>query len=171
MSKNISIIFVATVMAFAVGCTPKKKADDQTGMGAAGTGAETAQVSSEPMSFNAAGSDSGQIAGLRTLNFAYDSSSIDGTGREILAGNAKWMKDNAAVNIQIEGHCDSRGSVEYNIALGERRAKAVKNYLVGLGVDTKRLTVISYGKEKPLEVGDSEAIMAKNRRANFVPLK
>jgi peptidoglycan-associated lipoprotein len=170
MSKNLSIIFVALVTAFAVGCSKAKKADDQTGMGA-GAGNDSAQISSEPLSFNAAGSDSGQISGLETLHFAYDSSAIDAAGREVLAGNAKWMKTNANANLQIEGHCDSRGSVEYNLALGERRAKAVKNYMVSLGVEAKRLTVISYGKEKPLEIGDTEAVYSKNRRANFVPLK
>jgi peptidoglycan-associated lipoprotein len=169
MFKNLSIIFAAAALILTVACTPKKKADeDAAGMGAGG---DSAQVSSEPLSFNAQGSDSGQIAGLQTVNFPYDSSSLDSENREKLAGNSKWMKENKAVVVQVEGHCDSRGSVEYNIALGERRAKAVKDYLVGLGVEAKRLTVISYGKEKPLEVGDSEAINGRNRRANFVPLK
>ncbi len=122
------------------------------------------------MSFNAQGSDSGQINGLNTINFAYDSSALDGTAKGILKTNAGWINSNKNVTVQIEGHCDVHGSVEYNLALGERRAKAVKDYLVGLGVDAKRLTVISYGKEKPLEIGDSEVINAKNRRANFVPL-
>jgi peptidoglycan-associated lipoprotein len=72
--------------------------------------------------------------------------------------------------LQIEGHCDSRGSIEYNLALGERRAKSVRAYLVNLGVSAKRLSVISYGKEKPIVQGDSEEAMAKNRRANFLPL-
>jgi peptidoglycan-associated lipoprotein len=170
MFKNLSLVLAALIMAFAMGCAKKKATDDQAGMGA-GAGDQSAQVSSEPLSFNAAGSDSGAINGLRTLNFGYDSSSIDATGREVLTGNAAWMKENAAVTIQIEGHCDNRGSVEYNLALGERRAKAVKDYLVGLGIDAKRLTVISFGKEKPLEIGDSESVYAKNRRANFVPLK
>lgn len=170
MFKKLTTILAAMTLAFAVGCSKKKAADDQTGMGE-GAGTDSAQISSEPLSFNAAGSDSGQIEGLRTLNFGYDSAAITAEGREILTGNAAWMKQNSNVSIQIEGHCDNRGSVEYNLALGERRAKAVKDYLVRLGIDAKRLTVISFGKEKPLEMGDTEEAYAKNRRANFVPLK
>jgi peptidoglycan-associated lipoprotein len=90
--------------------------------------------------------------------------------RKDLAENAEWIKANPKVTVQIEGHCDSRGSVEYNLALGERRAKAVKNYLVSLGLNSKRMTIISYGEEKPVATGDSEEAYAKNRRANFVPL-
>ena len=79
-------------------------------------------------------------------------------------------RNNRYATIQIEGHCDSRGSVEYNLALGERRAKAVKAYMGSLGIDSKRMTIISYGEEKPIATGDSEDAYAKNRRANFVPL-
>lgn len=169
MLKKLSCSLLIVALAFATACTSKKKADDAAGMGA-GEGADSAQISSTPETFNPAGSDSGQIAGLRTVNFAYDSSTIDATAREILAENAKWMKENKNVTVQVEGHCDSRGSNEYNLALGERRAKAVKNYLVSMGVEAKRLTVISFGKEKPLEIGDTEAAHSRNRRANFVPL-
>jgi peptidoglycan-associated lipoprotein len=87
-----------------------------------------------------------------------------------LEGNAAWIKSNAKTTVQIEGHCDSRGTIEYNLALGERRAQAVKNYLVGLGVAADRLNVISYGEEKPLVPGDSEEAWTKNRRANFLPI-
>jgi peptidoglycan-associated lipoprotein len=89
----------------------------------------------------------------------------------VLSNNAEWIRTNANVTVQIEGHSDSRGSVEYNLALGERRAKSVKSYLTSLGIDSKRLTIISYGEEKPLALGDAEADYAKNRRANFVPLQ
>jgi peptidoglycan-associated lipoprotein len=116
------------------------------------------------------GSDSGQINGLSTVNFDYDQASLTTSARRLLADNAEWMRKNSDVTVQVEGHCDERGSVEYNLALGERRAKSVKNYLVSLGLDPKRLTVISYGKEKPLVSGDTEEDYAKNRRANFVPL-
>lgn len=117
------------------------------------------------------GSDSGNIAGLQTVNFDYDSATLSTETRKILADNAEWIRTNSAVTVQIEGHCDARGSVEYNLALGERRAKAVKSYLVSLGVDSKRMTIISYGEEKPLMTGDSESDYARNRRANFVPLQ
>src|SRR5690606_28157607 len=105
------------------------------------------------------------------VNFDYDSATLSTESRKTLADNAEWIRTNANVTVQIEGHCDARGSVEYNLALGERRAKAVKSYLVSLGVDSKRMTIISYGEEKPLVTGESDSDYARNRRANFVPLQ
>lgn len=161
-SKFFSSALVLSLV-FAVSCSKKVKPDEEGGAGAGG-------IVQESMDFPASGSDAGTIEGLKTINFGYDSSVISSQAREILKGNANWIKNNSKVTIQIEGHCDDRGSVEYNLALGERRAKAVKDYMTSLGVDGKRITVISFGKEKPLEVGDSEAVYSKNRRANFVPL-
>lgn len=128
-------------------------------------------VESTPMSFDAAGSDSGKIPGLETVHFGYDKSSVDAENKRILQGNADWIKKNTTYKVQIEGHCDARGTIEYNLALGERRANAVKAYLVSLGVPAARLSVISYGKEKPVEAGEGEAANAKNRRANFLPVQ
>jgi len=122
------------------------------------------------MNFDPAGSDSGKINGLETIYFGYDKSNLDSATKKILASNAQWLKTNAKVNLQIEGHCDNRGSIEYNLSLGERRANSVKSYMVSLGIPAARLSVISYGKEKPLVQGDSDSAYAKNRRANFVPL-
>jgi peptidoglycan-associated lipoprotein len=136
----------------------------------------TPEITNSPMKtnsdgkFSAEGSDSGSIAGLNTINFEYDKSGFTSESKQKLKANADWMKQNTSVTLQIEGHCDSRGSVEYNLALGERRAKAVKSYLEGLGVESRRMNIISFGKEKPAVPGDSESAMAKNRRANFVPL-
>jgi peptidoglycan-associated lipoprotein len=87
-----------------------------------------------------------------------------------LKQNAEWIKSNAAVSVQIEGHCDQRGTIEYNLALGERRAQTVRSYLIGLGVPSGRLNIISYGEEKLIAKGDSESDHSKNRRANFVPI-
>ena len=163
MFQRLSFISLSVLVVFAASCASKKKAGEDTVDGAA-------TISQEAMTFNAQGSDSGQIQGLSTINFAYDSSSLDTRSRQQLKENADWMKANSNLTIQIEGHCDNRGSVEYNLALGERRAKSVKDYLVSLGVNASRLTIISYGKEKILELGDSEVVHARNRRANFVPL-
>ena len=124
----------------------------------------------EEISFPALGSDSGEIPGLKTVTFGYDQSSLSTEARRVLAENATWIQDNTQVLIQVEGHCDSRGSIEYNLSLGERRAKSVKDYLVSLGVDIHRLSTISYGKEKPLDSSPTEEAFAMNRRANFVPL-
>jgi peptidoglycan-associated lipoprotein len=143
----------------------QKKADD-----AAGAGGGDTSIATKPLGFDPMGSDSGSIAGLRTINFEYDKAALSTEARKTLSENANWIRENTNVNIQIEGHCDERGSVEYNLALGERRAKSVKTYLTNLGIDGNRLSIISYGKEKPIAQGDSEDAWARNRRANFVPL-
>lgn len=162
--SSLSLATLALVAVFTVSCA-KKKPDAATGDT---TG--DASISSQPLSFNVQGSDSGQIAGLSTVNFEYDSSALSQSARNILNENAKWIRANANVTMQIEGHTDERGSIEYNLALGERRARSVQQYLVSLGIDAKRLQVISFGKDKKLDDGDTEAAHAKNRRANFVPM-
>jgi len=163
ISQSLTGLLGLALMA-TISCSKKVKEDQAAGVG------ENGGISQEAISFNAAGSDSGAIPGLNTIFFAYDSSVIDAKARDILKANSEWLKSNPRVTLQVEGHCDSRGSVEYNLALGERRAKAVKDYLISLGANSKNITIISYGKEKPLEIGDSEAVMARNRRANFVPM-
>ena len=148
-------------------CKSTKKAEDSNGDD---TTQSAPAIENQPMSFDAQGSDSGKIEGLSTINFEYDKSALSSEAKKKIQGNVNWMKEHAKTNIQIEGHCDSRGSIEYNLSLGERRAKAVRQYMETLGIPGSRLQVISYGKEKPIASGDSESDMAKNRRANFVPL-
>lgn len=175
-SKSVSRMllnsFVVAGLAMALSaCSSKKKGTDAENMGADANAAQTApQIDSAAMNFDAAGSDSGKISGLQTINFAYDKATLTPEAKTKIQGNAEWLKTHANVNLQIEGHCDSRGSIEYNLSLGERRAQSVKSYMTSLGVAAGRLSIISYGKEKPLTNGDSEADMARNRRANFVPL-
>ncbi len=101
------------------------------------------------------------------IYFDYDKSDIKPDMRKILADHARALKDNPNIKLVIEGHCDERGTIEYNLALGERRANAVKNYLENYGIDANRLSTISYGKERPLDPGHNEAAWAKNRRAQF----
>ena len=105
---------------------------------------------------------------LQPVFFAYDSDELDGPARTILAKNAETLKTNARWVVSIEGHTDERGSAEYNLALGERRALAVKTYLVSLGIGTDRLRTVSYGKEFPFDAGHDEAAWYKNRRAHFM---
>jgi peptidoglycan-associated lipoprotein len=100
--------------------------------------------------------------------FAYDSSTLDATAQATLRNKAQFLRDNQGVPVTVEGHCDERGTVEYNIALGERRAEAAKKFLVDLGIDAGQLTTISYGEERPLVQGHDEAAWAKNRRDQFV---
>jgi peptidoglycan-associated lipoprotein len=173
MLKRVSLmVVVLTSLALTVSCGSKKKAADEAAPvgGQEGAALDSNVSTSGNGVFDAAGSDSGKISRLSTVNYDYDSSTLSSDSRRRLAENAEWIKGNMKATVQIEGHCDSRGSVEYNLALGERRAKSVKNYLVSLGIDSKRLTIISYGEEKPIATGESEDAYAKNRRANFVPL-
>jgi peptidoglycan-associated lipoprotein len=100
--------------------------------------------------------------------FGLDSAELDDVGRAAVAANAEIMKKYSAWVVTIEGHCDERGTAEYNLALGERRAVAVKTYLVALGVAPDRLRTVSYGKEFPFDTAHAEAAWAKNRRAHFV---
>ena len=97
--------------------------------------------------------------------FAFDRSDVSETGKQVLDQQAAFMKRNAGFKFVIEGHCDKRGTREYNLALGERRAESVKSYLISQGVDSSKLDVISYGKEKPAVLGDDEAAFKQNRRA------
>lgn len=172
MLKRLSLITL--VMAFGaltVSCKSKPKVEEPTAQAGEGTnGTMDPNVAGKNIVLDDKGSDSGQISGLQSVRFDYDSATLSSDTRRMLAENAEWIKQNSKYTVQIEGHCDSRGSVEYNLALGERRAKAVKNYLVSLGTNSKRLSIISYGEEKPLDSGESEEAFAKNRRANFVPI-
>ncbi|MDR1026003.1 MAG: peptidoglycan-associated lipoprotein Pal [Lactobacillus sp.] len=96
--------------------------------------------------------------------FAFDSSSLSSDAVEALDTQVKWLKKNEKINVVVQGHCDERGTREYNLALGERRANAIKQYLVSQGVASNRVSTISYGKERPEVLGNNEAAWAKNRR-------
>lgn len=115
---------------------------------------------------------SATAASFETAYFDFDKSELRKDAREVLSKNADiLLKDQTNVKIKIEGHCDERGSAEYNLALGERRAQSALQYLLTLGVKADRMSVVSYGKEKPAVQGSDEAAWAKNRRAEFVVAK
>jgi peptidoglycan-associated lipoprotein len=100
--------------------------------------------------------------------FDFDNATLDYQAQELLKQKAMWLRDYPEANVVIEGHCDERGTNAYNLALGERRAESAKAFLVNLGISDARLTTISYGEEKPLDMGQNEESWAKNRRAAFV---
>ncbi|MBU3076861.1 peptidoglycan-associated lipoprotein Pal [Sphingomonas quercus] len=104
-------------------------------------------------------------AGSDRVYFALDSQDLDSDARATLDAQAQWLAKYPNVRATIEGHCDERGTREYNLALGDRRANAAKNYLVGKGIDAGRLSTISYGKERPTALGSDEAAWQQNRRA------
>ena len=107
---------------------------------------------------------------LKDIRFDYDKYEIRREDEEILRENAAFLKKNPKMKIQIEGHCDDRGTAEYNLALGERRANSTKKYLVSLGITLDRISTISYGEERPLDPRSNEEAWAKNRRAHIVVL-
>jgi peptidoglycan-associated lipoprotein len=105
---------------------------------------------------------------LKDIHFDFDKYDIRPADAAILKGNADLLKKYHNVKVQIEGHCDERGTVEYNLALGERRANSTRNYLVSIGISPERISIISYGKERPLDPAHNEAAWAKNRRAHTI---
>lgn len=104
---------------------------------------------------------------FQTINFDFDKFNLRSDARSSLDFNYNLLRDFPDVIVKIEGHCDERGTVEYNLSLGEKRAKAAQDYLVGLGVTANRISIISYGKERPIDTGHTEDAWAKNRRCEF----
>ena len=97
--------------------------------------------------------------------FGYDSSELDDDDRSVLDNQAKFLNQNPSLKVTIEGHCDERGTREYNLALGEKRASAVKDYLISVGINSERISVVSYGKERPQVLGSNKAAWSMNRRS------
>jgi peptidoglycan-associated lipoprotein len=108
------------------------------------------------------------VDALKDIFFDFDKYNIRPGDAKVLDANASWLKENGNQLLLIEGHCDERGTAEYNLALGERRAKAAMGYLVAQGVQANRITIISYGKERPSCTEHNEACWARNRRAHFL---
>ncbi|MEZ4526941.1 MAG: peptidoglycan-associated lipoprotein Pal [Desulfobacterales bacterium] len=102
------------------------------------------------------------------IYFAFDQSVLTAEAQRILQDKAQWMQSRPDVSVIIEGHCDERGTTEYNLALGDRRAESAKAFLVNLGIAASRMTTVSYGEERPADPGHNEAAWARNRRAHFV---
>ena len=162
----ISIFMVLFVAACA---TKPKDSADSSGSGSSSSGSD---VSSEGTITETTGS--GIVSGSQEelivnvgdrVFFGYDSSDLDSDALELLQDQVAWLKQNSNVSVTIEGHCDERGTREYNLALGEKRAQAVKNYLIGLGINPDRVSTISYGKERPAVVGSNDGAWAQNRRS------
>jgi peptidoglycan-associated lipoprotein len=105
---------------------------------------------------------------MEDIYFDFDSFTILPEAQSILSSKAEWLQSNPDISVTIEGHCDERGTIEYNLALGDRRAQSAKDFLINLGISESRLNTISYGEERPLDPASSEDAWAKNRRAHFV---
>ena len=168
MAKRTTVIALCVLAVALSGCPSKKGAgagEDGTGglgeEGLAGSSLSRAQKGLRPE----------EDGILKDVHFGYDSAEVEAGERDRLAQNVEWLRDNPRAKIELEGHCDSRGTIEYNLGLGAKRAKTVKDYLVGQGVAVDRISTISYGKELPLCQEESEDCWARNRRVHFVILK
>ncbi len=170
-SIRLAAVFMMAAALVSGGCAKKKQhtLDDTTTYGQGGPGSEGTITSGSSLDRFKRGLGPEEGGVLKDVHFAFDRYDLDATARDVLAANAEWLKDNARARTEIEGHCDERGTVEYNLALGARRAKAVKDYLVTLGISGDRLSTISYGEELPLCRDQSESCYARNRRVHFVP--
>lgn len=157
-SFKFPLIAVAALSLALSACSKKQKQDGDV---AGDTAVQTTDLPSGP----AAGT---RIEELSVVYFDFDSFSINAESKRLLDANAEWLKANSSRRVQVEGHTDERGTTEYNLALGERRAGAVKDYLASKGVSEAQLSTISYGEERPAVSGSTEGAWAKNRRGEFV---
>jgi peptidoglycan-associated lipoprotein len=172
-SKAFRITALAAALAMSAGCG--KKAPREIPPPPAGADGSQAGDSGETAVDESGGVGSVALPGSRAdfvqnvssdrILFDTDSFAIDDRDRAVLESQAAWLRAHPAVRVTIEGHCDERGTREYNLALGDRRANAAKNYLAARGVDPSRMAVISWGKEKPEALGSDESAWAQNRRA------
>jgi peptidoglycan-associated lipoprotein len=162
-----AVALAALITTGGVGCGSKKKGtgDDAFG-GAGGLGEEG--VGGSLRDHQAGGVGGGDSGPLRDVTFDYDSSELREDARGTLRENAAWLQSHTGASVEVEGHCDERGTVEYNLALGAKRARTVRDYLAALGVADARLTTISYGEELPLCYEQNEGCWQRNRRAHFV---
>jgi peptidoglycan-associated lipoprotein len=187
--NRLPLAFLALTLAvLAYGCPSKRPpalATAAPGEEGGGTSTRTTQPAPERVSEGpdvrpiegegASGADipgggalSGEGGPLADVHFELDSAALTDEARSVLEKHALWLQGQREVHVIVEGHCDERGTVEYNLALGDRRARAAKDQLVSLGIPAGRLRTISYGKERPVDPGHNESAWALNRRAEFI---
>lgn len=186
MKKNISLglvlVMMMSLMVFA-SCAKKAPESEETPMGVTtGEGVdavdaeeseadrqrriEEEEIAEERVRARQAEEEKEKFLDTK-IYFAFDDSSLSAEARETLLAQARWLKENKGRTVVVEGHCDNRGTEEYNLALGSRRAQSVKDFLVNAGVEPSQIVTISYGEERPAERGNNEEAWGKNRRAEF----
>jgi peptidoglycan-associated lipoprotein len=174
-----SLIVVTTSMLLTTGCAQKTTPTSTTQLGAVGTsGPSPEEIRAREEEERRRRIAESQLAPrpitvapgtqvMDTVYFEFDQATLTELAKETLVRNAEWLRSNPNARIQVEGNADERGTPEYNLALGERRAAAVKSYLSSLGIDGKSLVTISYGEERPADPGHNEEAWTKNRRVDF----
>ena len=155
--KNSTLVLFTGVALLTASCSDTEKKPEEAVTPSSDVTPATPPALAEEAAFTA-----------ETVHFAYDRSSVTAEGQVILAKLAEHLKSNPTAKVRVEGNCDERGTVEYNLALGERRALAAKKFLISLGVSAARISTISYGEENPVATGHDSAAWAKNRRDDFV---
>ena len=168
--RRIVTVAAAAIAISLAGCAKKAPAPTPPPVAAPSTeGTESGEVGMTELP----GSQADMIAkaGSDTVYFGTDKSDLDDAARATLAAQARWLQANPTIRASVEGHCDERGTREYNLALGERRANAARDFLVAQGVVASRLSTISWGKERPVASGSNEEAWAQNRRAVTVLVK
>ena len=167
MTLSVKTLIMTMILALAMalsGCSSSSKTAEKTAdvsVEDLGAGGE------EAIELNGT-SDGNKAGALRTVYFDFNSSRLRSDAMATLDANIEFLKNNPSVEVQIEGHCDERGGVQYNLALGAKRAKTVKNYFAANGIESARVTTISFGKDRPITFGHDEDAWAQNRRGNFV---
>jgi len=157
------------MVAVLAGCSKKKEVAEPAPPPPPPTTAETTPAPPPPTTTEPAEQPSKTVQDqLADAFFDYDSAELGSSAQSTLDADGKVLNDNASVSVTIEGHCDERGTVEYNLALGDRRAAAAKDYLVRFGIASSRISTVSYGEERPFATGADESAYAQNRRAHFV---
>ena len=177
--RCLGLLLVTVIVAFSLagcGCfiqaqkgeAPPPKPPEEQKMAAPG---EAEEVPMPPATPPGAPAAAAAVPGLNYIYFDFDRYNIRPGDAEILKKDLDWFNANSNTKVRIEGNCDERGTIEYNLALGQKRADAANNYLTGLGVDGKRLDTISYGKERPICTEHNEGCWGQNRRDAFVPIQ
>jgi peptidoglycan-associated lipoprotein len=162
----IALLLVIPGLLFTVGC--QKKTVTQAKAPAPAAAAAAAPAAKQPAPAPVKPADTSGMIMQEDIFFDFDKSTLTPAAQDNLMRKAAWLRDHSDVSVTIEGHCDERGTNEYNLALGDRRADSAKAFLVDLGIASSRLTTISYGEERPLCMQQNEECWAKNRRGHFV---
>jgi peptidoglycan-associated lipoprotein len=162
--KQLMVLAMVTSLTVVVGCGGKKAIDEPAPTETSTTPVE--EPREQPVEQPVTPSTDMSPVSLNDVFFDFDQYNLTSEAKSTLDANARELKRMAETNITIEGHCDERGTKAYNLALGDKRANAARDYLVALGVGSSRITTVSYGKERPFDQGHDESAWAKNRRAH-----
>lgn len=169
------VLVTALLVPLAAGCKKRGPSPDEvSGPDDAGLVGEEALGATSPPGSSLARARQGlppeEGGVLGDVYFDYDSFDLDGEALRTLERNVRWLRENPRAKVEIEGHCDNRGTIEYNLALGAKRARSVKDHLIEQGIEAHRVSTISYGEELPVCTEDTESCWSRNRRAHFVVL-